>query len=165
MGCNHIKCRCNYEFCYLCGGKWLNYEHRCSSNPNNGQQPAAIQQNEPCCDCLQGENCCLALMRLLLKLLLLPLFLMGVACALFLGTLLIAGALMMTIMMGIFPYTCEFICDLSCPWSLLSVIFYPISMIVGIARAFGDFFCEAAGGIVNAFCDMVGGLAECLLLW
>nr|BAB08302.1 mutator-like transposase [Arabidopsis thaliana] len=26
-GCNHITCRCGYEFCYRCGHKWTKYHH------------------------------------------------------------------------------------------------------------------------------------------
>ena len=22
QGCNHITCRCKYQFCYVCGAKW-----------------------------------------------------------------------------------------------------------------------------------------------
>ena len=22
LGCNHMTCRCQYQFCYLCGGQW-----------------------------------------------------------------------------------------------------------------------------------------------
>ncbi|KAM5583970.1 E3 ubiquitin-protein ligase RSL1-like [Rosa sericea] len=29
-GCNHITCRCGYEFCYTCGAEWKNKKPTCS---------------------------------------------------------------------------------------------------------------------------------------
>ncbi|KAF5773259.1 putative transcription factor C2H2 family [Helianthus annuus] len=29
-GCHHISCRCGYEFCYRCGGAWINKTATCS---------------------------------------------------------------------------------------------------------------------------------------
>ena len=31
-GCNHMTCRCGYQFCYICGGKWK-HSHLCN-NPD-----------------------------------------------------------------------------------------------------------------------------------
>ncbi|CAL9236161.1 unnamed protein product [Arabidopsis halleri] len=28
-GCNHMTCRCKYEFCYTCGAEWINKEQTC----------------------------------------------------------------------------------------------------------------------------------------
>ncbi|EFJ36477.1 hypothetical protein SELMODRAFT_78511 [Selaginella moellendorffii] len=28
-GCEHIKCKCDYEFCYMCGKKWIRANHSC----------------------------------------------------------------------------------------------------------------------------------------
>lgn len=78
---------------------------------------------------------------------------------------LLAGVLFMTLLMGIFPYTFEFICEKDCPWVLLLLILYPISMVIGIGKAFGDFFCEVAPRIMEQYCEQVGGIADCLLLW
>ena len=30
-GCNHMTCRCKYQFCYICGGKW-GIGHLCSKS-------------------------------------------------------------------------------------------------------------------------------------
>ncbi|KAL4592210.1 hypothetical protein LXL04_005197 [Taraxacum kok-saghyz] len=29
-GCNHISCRCGHEFCYTCGGEWINKKATCT---------------------------------------------------------------------------------------------------------------------------------------
>lgn len=31
-GCNHMTCRCGYQFCYICGKKWTGYEHACNQS-------------------------------------------------------------------------------------------------------------------------------------
>ncbi|KAG7564733.1 IBR domain [Arabidopsis suecica] len=28
-GCNHMTCKCKYEFCYTCGAEWINKEQTC----------------------------------------------------------------------------------------------------------------------------------------
>eukprot|EP00252_Welwitschia_mirabilis_P021347 TRINITY_DN5465_c0_g1_i1.p1 TRINITY_DN5465_c0_g1~~TRINITY_DN5465_c0_g1_i1.p1 ORF type:complete len:375 (+),score=12.84 TRINITY_DN5465_c0_g1_i1:55-1125(+) len=30
-GCNHITCRCGYQFCYICGNDWRDNGHTCST--------------------------------------------------------------------------------------------------------------------------------------
>ncbi|CAE6000566.1 unnamed protein product [Arabidopsis arenosa] len=30
-GCNHITCRCRYEFCYVCGNEWKENQRSCTS--------------------------------------------------------------------------------------------------------------------------------------
>ncbi|KAH6803041.1 RING/U-box superfamily protein [Perilla frutescens var. frutescens] len=30
QGCNHMTCKCGYEFCWLCLEKWKNYQHACN---------------------------------------------------------------------------------------------------------------------------------------
>lgn len=44
-GCNHMTCRCRYQFCYVCGAKW-SASHVCA---NRGTEPVF---NEPECQCL-----------------------------------------------------------------------------------------------------------------
>ncbi|CAN6461496.1 unnamed protein product [Victoria cruziana] len=28
-GCSHMTCRCSFEFCYICGGRWTDGHHAC----------------------------------------------------------------------------------------------------------------------------------------
>ncbi|KAF5175750.1 E3 ubiquitin-protein ligase arih1 [Thalictrum thalictroides] len=39
-GCMHMTCRepCRYEFCWLCLGKWINYDHKCNSFDKEKQE-------------------------------------------------------------------------------------------------------------------------------
>jgi hypothetical protein len=41
-----------------------------------------------------------------------------------------------TILMGVFPFTFEFISNFDCPWSFILLILYPISMLGGIVMSF-----------------------------
>lgn len=65
--------------------------------------------------------------------------------------LLIIGLLILivTIVAGMFPYTCEIIFDENKPpMSCFLLAIYPLVMLYGIGRSFADFFCEAFGGEV-----------------
>lgn len=73
--------------------------------------------------------------------------------------------LVITIILGIFPYTCEIICQSGGCLSIFLFFMYPLVMIGGIFVAFSDFFCETAGQMMGNACDMIGSLANGLLLW
>lgn len=57
-GCNHITCKCKYEFCYLCGGAWNKGNHDCG-NPHNFQryrEMRQIQQVQPIYQTMQQRD-------------------------------------------------------------------------------------------------------------
>lgn len=78
-------------------------------------------------------------------LLLFPLWLLMAAFMTIKALFIMALILLVTIVTGMFPYTCEIIGDQDCPLSGILLLFYPVTMIAGIVAAIGDFFCEAAG--------------------
>lgn len=40
-GCDHMKCRCTKEFCYICGGNYGN----CYCNSNNNELEEDEEEN------------------------------------------------------------------------------------------------------------------------
>lgn len=61
----------------------------------------------------------------------------------------IAFFLFLTIFMGIFPYTMEFICERDGILIIIALILYPLSMCIGIVIAFQDFFCQITGEFIG----------------
>jgi hypothetical protein len=60
----------------------------------------------------------------------------------------IVAAFALTLLMGLFPYTWEIICDKDCPAMGLLILIYPFTMFLGIGAAFQDFYCDIAGDII-----------------
>ena len=74
--------------------------------------------------------------------------------------------LMATLILGCTGFTCELICDQeNCCVSLLLLLIFPITMIGGIVRAFGEVFCPAAGDIIENNCESTGDICENVLCW
>ena len=46
-GCNHMTCRCGYQFCYICGIKWTGSNHYCMPKPRPKPKPKAEPKAEP----------------------------------------------------------------------------------------------------------------------
>ena len=40
-GCNQMRCRCGYKFCYVCGEKWSN--HHYGRHDARGLLPGAVE--------------------------------------------------------------------------------------------------------------------------
>ena len=55
---------------------------------------------------------------------------------------------------GMFGLSCEILSDLDGIVCLLGVLFFPVLMILGIGKAFGEFFCEPVGEILQDFCQI-----------
>ena len=58
-GCNHMRCRCGKQFCYVCGADWEPVHYNNHDAEGNVVVPGIIPDNvEPCCDCACCDEAC-----------------------------------------------------------------------------------------------------------
>lgn len=68
--------------------------------------------------------------------------------------------LFVTLLAGMFGFSFEIISDLEGPLCLLAVLFFPVTMILGVGRAFGEVFCEPVSDMMEDFCRIASEGAE-----
>jgi hypothetical protein len=149
QGCNHITCRCGYQFCYVCGDKWsgIHYNaHDENGRPIGNADEAAVEECE-CCDCGCLDECCgetcASIIKLPFKLFLLVLFIpmMGILW-ISRDLFVIVGLVIVSILAGLFGFSFELLSELEGFLCVLGVIFFPITMVVGVGVAFREVFCD-----------------------
>ena len=59
-----------------------------------------------------------------------------------------------SLLAGMFGFSCQTVCDLEGVLCILGVIFFPVFIIVGIGMAFKEIFCETMGELCEDYCDM-----------
>ena len=62
--------------------------------------------------------------------------------------------LFLTLFAGMFPFACEILGECEGLGAIIGILFFPVLMIMGIGRAFGEFFCEPASGMMSDYCEM-----------
>jgi hypothetical protein len=60
-GCNHMECRCGYEFCYYCGETWTSSQHGCDGaysdlDPEVNLMQQLFRNGQGCTFRWNGEN-------------------------------------------------------------------------------------------------------------
>ena len=68
--------------------------------------------------------------------------------------------LIATIFSGLFVFSCEVLGDCEGIFCLLGILFFPVLMIMGVGRAFGEVFCEPVGEMMDDYCRIVSDGAE-----
>ena len=56
-GCNHMRCRCGYQFCYVCGKRWAAAHYGNHDDQGNILREGNNYEYNDCCACC--EECCL----------------------------------------------------------------------------------------------------------
>ena len=125
QGCNHMTCRCKYQFCYVCGADW-NPAHYGEHDENGqlvpvvaqpGAAPAGENHQDPCCDCTCCEDTCGDTLACIFKSpLKLVLFLLFVVLMIFIflcrDMLVILGMGIVCIIAGLFGFSFEVLSEL-----------------------------------------------------
>ena len=139
--CNHITCKCGYEFCYGCGRKWPGNGHHC--NPTRVNRPGANRQsNEGTPESVVGK-----FFRIIGQIILTIILICGVA---FYGGVCILPMMAVTlvsgILLGILVYSVKFIYDTckdeSAGLGFVLILVFPVAMGFGIYNAFKEFWWD-----------------------
>ena len=159
-GCNHMRCRCGYSFCYVCGDKWSNPHY--GRHDSNGRLATAVaHHDQPCCDCTCLNNCCGPVVSAIIKFplqLILTLLFVAIMLVFFCLRDLMAYALIgvASVIVGIFAYPFVFISDNKGKIVVLAVVFLPVTMVVGIVDTAQELYCEVGG----TFCEEWGNSCQ-----
>jgi hypothetical protein len=144
----HMVCQCGWEFCYVCGKKWSEL-HR------NGHDELGEVLLDSVVPADEGANCSLkGIAKLTLLLVSFPLFLV---IYLLRDLIVISGLLLVSILAGLFAFSFELMTSfelITCVNKLFCfvlVVFFPITMVMGVGVAFKEIFCQTAPEYLGAF--------------
>ena len=70
--------------------------------------------------------------------------------------LVIVGVLVITIFVGLFGFSFELVTKMDGCLALLLLIFFPITMIIGVGIAFKEIFCQVGTPFLGAFLKSTG---------
>ena len=68
----------------------------------------------------------------------------------------IVGVFVITIFIGIFGFSFELITRVEGAMCLFLVLFFPVTMVVGVVVSFKEIFCEMGTPFVGAFIKSIG---------
>lgn len=155
-GCNHMKCLCSYQFCYICSQKWDHTHVKCQGLAAQIPQPEINVTYSLCLCCLSPGcltplDCCFlgTALKYLLKLILLVLYI-GLMLPTFVFGCLPFSILMLglSFLHGIFCYPFDFLKSIVGPGACcLLVVFFPIVIVSGVYHAICDFVCNKSGNL------------------
>lgn len=60
-----------------------------------------------------------------------------------------------SILAGMFAFSIEIIGEQEGLLCLLAVLFFPVTMVMGIGRGFSEIFCDVVPDVSREFCEMV----------
>lgn len=140
QGCNHIKCACGHEFCYVCGEIWTNKHYSCGKNSYVLDGECRCCEFEACCPCWNNFGKILKIVTIvpIWVLLIIPFY---VCFAGLMILVLFFYALYGLVGIGLFIYCAEMKIE---AWKLvLMIIFLPLTVLYTtgliIYRGFVDF--------------------------
>jgi hypothetical protein len=95
-----------------------------------------------CCACC--DDCCLGIVfKCLFKMVLMLLFILSMVLVFICRDMLVFFFLVFaSLLSGMFAFSIETLCDQEGALFILGVIFFPITMVIGIVRGFQEIFCD-----------------------